>query len=55
MNRAATWSRQPLAELTRSLTAVCMGREPADLIITAERHRGLVDGVTFTLVPPLVE
>jgi hypothetical protein len=38
MNRAATWSRQPLAELTRSLT-----------------NRGPVDGVTFTLVPPLVE
>jgi adenine deaminase len=37
MNRAATWSRQPLAELTRSLTAVCMGREPADLVITGGR------------------
>jgi adenine deaminase len=101
MNRAATWNRQPLAELTRSLTAVCMGKEPADLVITGgrlvnvhtrealddvdvavkhgrvamfgnTRHvvgpetetieadgaylvRGLVDVVTFTLVPPLVE
>jgi hypothetical protein len=53
MNRAVTWSRQPLAELTRSLMAVCMGREPADLVMTGT-NRGLVDGVTFTLVPPLV-
>jgi adenine deaminase len=37
MNRAATSSRQPLAELTRSLTAVCMGREPADLVVTGGR------------------
>src|ERR671930_668718 len=28
---------KPLAELTRSLTAVCMGREPADLVITGGR------------------
>jgi hypothetical protein len=45
MNRAPTWDRLPLADLTRSLTATCMGREPADL----------VDGVTFTFVSPLVE
>jgi adenine deaminase len=37
MNRAATWDRQPLADLTRSLTAVCMGREPADLVIVGGR------------------
>jgi adenine deaminase len=37
MNRAAPWDRQPLAALTRSLTAVCMGREPADLVITGGR------------------
>jgi hypothetical protein len=43
MNRAAPWDRQPLADLTRSLTAVCMGREPADLVITGGR-----------LVPPFV-
>ena len=50
MNRAATWSRQPLAELTRSLTTVCMGREPADLVITGGRlvnvhTREVLDGV----------
>jgi len=37
MNRAPTWDRQPLADLTRSLTAVCMGREPADLVIVGGR------------------
>jgi adenine deaminase len=37
MKRGATWSRQPLAELTRLLMAVCMGREPADLVITGGR------------------
>src|SRR5919109_1669633 len=30
-------ARRPLAELTRSLTAVCMGREPADLVVTGGR------------------
>jgi adenine deaminase len=32
-----TSSRTPLAEVTRSLTAVCMGDEPADLLITNGR------------------
>jgi adenine deaminase len=62
MNRAATWNRQPLAELTRSLTAVCMGREAADLVITGGQLVNVhtrqvlddVDGVTFALVSPLV-
>ena len=29
--------RKPLWEVTRSLSAVCMGREPADLLITGGR------------------
>jgi hypothetical protein len=37
MNRAPTWDRQPLADLTRSLTATCMVREPADLVIVGGR------------------
>jgi adenine deaminase len=32
-----TSSRTPLAEVTRSLTAVCMGDEPADVLITNGR------------------
>src|SRR5919198_630076 len=43
-------ARKPLAEMTRSLTAVCMGREPADLVITGGRlvdvhTREVLDGV----------
>src|SRR5215210_181692 len=50
MSQAATWDRRPLAELTRSLTAVCMGREPADLVVTGGRlvnvhTREVLDGV----------
>src|SRR5262245_36974288 len=30
-------ARRPLSELTRELTAVCMGREPADLVIRGGR------------------
>src|ERR671937_1787868 len=30
-------ARKPLAEVTRSLTDVCMGREPADLVVTGGR------------------
>src|SRR5438105_3317338 len=30
-------ARTPLAGVTRSLTAVCMGREPADLVVTGGR------------------
>jgi len=42
--------RRALAEVTRSLTAVCMGREPADLLITGGRlvnvhTREVLDGV----------
>jgi adenine deaminase len=42
--------RKPLWEVTRSLTAVCMGREPADLLITGGRlvnvhTREVLDGV----------
>lgn len=37
MSQGATSSRKPLAEVTRSLTAVCMGREPADLLVTNGR------------------
>ena len=50
MSRAATWSRRTLAELTRSLTAVCMGREPADLVVVGGRvvnvhTREVLDGL----------
>jgi adenine deaminase len=46
----ATSSRTPLAEVTRSLTAVCMGREPADLLVRNGRlvnvhTREIEDGV----------
>ncbi len=42
--------RQPLHEVARSLTAVCMGREPADLVIRGGRlvnvhTREVLDGV----------
>lgn len=37
MSQTAASSRRTLAELTRSLTAVCMGREPADLVVTGGR------------------
>src|SRR6266566_1836432 len=43
-------ARKSLAEVGRSLTAVCMGREPADLLITGGRlvdvhTREVLDGV----------
>src|SRR5437588_11835168 len=43
-------ARTPLAGVTRSLTAVCMGREPADLVVTGGRlvdvhTREVLDGV----------
>ncbi len=46
----ATSSRTPLTEATRSLTAVCMGREPADLVVANGRlvnvhTREIEDGV----------
>jgi adenine deaminase len=49
MNHAET-RRRRLAELTRQLTAVCMGRDPADLVITGGRlvnvhTREVLDGV----------
>ena len=42
--------RRPLSELTRELTAVCMGREPADLVIRGGRlvnvhTREILEGV----------
>jgi adenine deaminase len=50
VSAGATSSRTPLAEVTRSLTAVCMGREPADLVVTNGRlvnvhTREIEDGV----------
>src|SRR5438067_5790126 len=50
MARIGPMPRQPLAEVTRSLTAVCMGREPADLVVTGGRlvdvhTREVLDGV----------
>src|SRR4051794_28803952 len=43
-------SRRPLSEVTRELTAVCMGRQPADLVIRGGRlvdvhTREVLDGV----------
>src|SRR5213080_3113970 len=43
-------ARRSLAEVTRTLTAVCMGREPADLVVTGGRlvnvhTREVLDGV----------
>jgi len=43
-------ARRPLSELTRELTAVCMGREPADLVIRGGRlvnvhTREILDGL----------
>lgn len=42
-------ARRPLAEVTRELTAVCMGREPADLVVRGGRlvdvhTREILDG-----------
>src|ERR671934_459144 len=47
-------ARKPLADVTRSLTAVCMGREPADLVITSGRlvnvhTREVLDGVEVAI------
>ena len=43
-------ARRPLSEVTRELTAVCMGREPAELVIRGGRlvdvhTREVLDGV----------
>ncbi|HZO61812.1 MAG TPA: adenine deaminase [Gaiellaceae bacterium] len=47
-------ARRPLSELTRELTAVCMGREPADTVIRGGRlvnvhTREVLDGVDVAI------
>src|SRR5919201_33876 len=47
-------ARKPLADVTRSLTAVCMGREPADLVVTGGRlvnvhTREVLDGADVAI------
>jgi adenine deaminase len=54
VSAGATSSRTPLAQVTRSLTAVCMGREPADLVVTGGRlvnvhTREVEDGVDVAI------
>src|SRR5437660_9683498 len=47
-------ARRSLAEVARTLTAVCMGREPADLVVTGGRlvnvhTREVLDGVDVAI------
>ena len=46
--------RRPLSEVTRELTAVCMGRAPADLVVRGGRlvnvhTREVLDGVDVAI------